>query len=92
MSSVFPPFFFLTLSLVISKVTVLQILKTHCVEPQCKVAFAMKNSESSIIKRLQTVRAVQPPLFYFYCQLFLYHFFPGMLCVGLVVRLKQFLL
>lgn len=70
----FPFFFFLTLSLVISEVIVLQ--------PWCKLTIAMKNCESSTIKRLQAVRTVQPPLFYFYHQLFLYHFFPAMLMWG----------
>lgn len=78
----FSTLFFLTLSLVVSEMIILQVSKTLCAQPWCRLSIAMKNSDSSIIKRLQTVRTVQPPLFYFYHQLFLYPFFPDMLMWG----------
>lgn len=35
-------FFFLTLSLVVSEVIVLQVSKTLCAQPWCKLSIAMK--------------------------------------------------
>lgn len=56
-------FFFQTLGLVILEVTLLQGSKTVCVQPWCKLTIAMKNSESSIIKKTSDRKDSAAPSF-----------------------------